>query len=122
MRLRILVLLGLLLAASPAFAQKVYIDYDKNYDFDSIQSFRWFESKETSVASANPLMHSRIVNAIEHYLTSGDMREALETGDSAHHWRVVKQNHAWANRFEPGVDRGWRGASRARGSSSSARG
>jgi spermidine synthase len=36
----------------------------------------------------------------------GDMRAALESGDSAHHWKVVKQNHAWANRFEPGMDRG----------------
>jgi spermidine synthase len=35
-----------------------------------------------------------------------DMREALETGDSALHWKVVKQNHAWLNRFEPGLDHG----------------
>lgn len=36
----------------------------------------------------------------------GDMREALESGDSAFHWKVVKQNHAWANRFEPGREQG----------------
>lgn len=36
----------------------------------------------------------------------GDMGEAMATGDQEFHWTVVQQNHAWLNRFEPGLDRG----------------
>ena len=36
----------------------------------------------------------------------GDMGEAMRSGDQAFHWKVVQQNHAWDNRFEPGLDRG----------------
>jgi hypothetical protein len=36
----------------------------------------------------------------------GDMGEAMRTGDMEFHWKVVQQNHAWLNRFEPGTDRG----------------
>jgi len=75
MKFRILVILAALLVAGPAFAQKVYIDYDKDYDFSSIETFKWTKTEETSLAQQDSLMHSRIVNAIEHYLTMGKVRE-----------------------------------------------
>ena len=49
MKFRILVILGALLVAGPAFAQKVYIDYDADYDFSSINTFKWAKTEETSV-------------------------------------------------------------------------
>ncbi len=74
MKFRILVILAALLVAGPAFAQKVYIDYDKDYDFSSIETFKWAKTEGTSMAQ-DSLMHSRILNGIEHYLTIGGVRE-----------------------------------------------
>lgn len=75
MRFSALWLLGLVFITGPAFAQKVYIDYDQSYDGGSIETFAWMETSETSVAKADPLLHSRIVNGIEYYLTLGGVRE-----------------------------------------------
>jgi len=74
-RLPVLLILALAVTAAPAFAQKVFIDYDREYDMDSIKTFSWAKTPETSVEGESPLMHSRIVNAVEHYLTAGGLRE-----------------------------------------------
>ena len=66
---------ALLLTAAPAFAQKVYVDYDSNYDAAGVGSFAWAETSETSVAHSNRLLHSRIVNGIEYYLTLAGAHE-----------------------------------------------
>ena len=59
-------LLGLsILAAAPAFAQKVYVDYDKSVDFDKYETFAWLLSEPSSLMDTDPLMHTRIVNEIE---------------------------------------------------------
>ena len=65
----------LLLTAGPAFAQKIYIDYDPSYDTSSVETFAWAETSETSVATQDPLLHSRILNGIEYYLTLAGARE-----------------------------------------------
>jgi hypothetical protein len=67
--------------AGPAFAQKIFIDYDHEYDFDKITTFAWADTEETSVQAQNPLLHSRIVNAIEHYMVEGGLTEAEENPD-----------------------------------------
>jgi len=74
MRFRFLVALGLLAMAGPAFAQKVYIDYDKNYDYSKVKTFSWQDASD-SVQGQNPLLHSRIKNGIEHYLSMGGITE-----------------------------------------------
>jgi len=74
MRFRVWVALGLLMVAGPAFAQKVYIDYDKNYDFSKIETFAW-QDQSDSIEGQNPLLHSRIKNAIEHYLSMGGITQ-----------------------------------------------
>jgi hypothetical protein len=78
-----LIALALLLAfvALPAEAQKVYIDFDQNADFDSYQTFAWGPTPEASLKESSPLMHSRIKNAIEYQLTTGDMIEDTENPD-----------------------------------------
>ena len=73
--------IALVLVAGPAFANKIYIDFDKAYDFDKPNTFAWAETADTSVKTANPLMHSRIVNALEHYLTQGGLIEVNEDPD-----------------------------------------
>ena len=75
MKLQVLLVVALVLVATPALAQKVYIDYDKEYEFDTIETFAWSKTAETSLEQADPLLHSRIVNAIEHYLTVSGVRE-----------------------------------------------
>ena len=64
-------LVVLALAASPAFAQTVFIDHDTQYDHSKIKTFMWKDMEDAPLAEKNPLLHSRIVAGIEHYLTMG---------------------------------------------------
>ena len=75
MRLGALSVLALALCAGPVFAQKVYIDYDPDYDGSGVKTFAWKPTSETSIRHTNPLLHSRIVNGIEYYLSLGGARE-----------------------------------------------
>jgi hypothetical protein len=74
-------LVVLVLATGPSFAQKIYIDYDKEYDGAKNKTFQWAKTEDTSLAQTDPLLHSRIVNGIEHYLTLGGAREVLSDPD-----------------------------------------
>ncbi len=67
--------LVLVSTAAPALAGKVYVNYDPGFDASSIRSFAWKDTAENSVASTNPLLHSRIVNGIEYYLTLAGFQE-----------------------------------------------
>jgi hypothetical protein len=81
MKVRLILGLALLVMAGPAFAQKTFIDYDKGYDFDSVKTFAWAPTSETSVEASNPLLHSRIVNGIEYYLSHGGLQEVKSDPD-----------------------------------------
>ncbi len=70
-----ILVLAAILFVGPAFAQKIYIDYDQEYDRDTVKTYAWMETAETSVKDSDPLLHSRIVNGIEHYLTLGGLTE-----------------------------------------------
>jgi hypothetical protein len=63
-----------MMVAGPAFAQKVYIDYDKDYKIPADKTFMWQGGPDT-VEDKNPLMHSRIKSGIEHYLSNGGWHE-----------------------------------------------
>jgi len=78
MKIRVLAVAAVLLLAG---CNNVFIDYDESYDFDSIETFAWYVSEETSVQASDPFLHSRIVNAIEHYLTLGGIREVESNPD-----------------------------------------
>ncbi len=73
--------LVLALAAIPAAAQKVYIDYDADADFGSYKTFAWGPTPEVSLSDSSPLMHSRIKNAIEYQLTTSGAIEDTENPD-----------------------------------------
>ena len=111
MKFRVFVVAALLLMAAPAFAQKVYIDYDNDYDFDSPETFTWAKTSETSVEEANPLMHSRIVNAIEHYLTMGQLREVESDPDLyvTYHTSTTENLSLNTTSFGYGYPGGWHG-------------
>lgn len=78
---RIVIAALFLLVAAPSFAQKVYVDYDKEADFDSYKTYSWAKTEETSIKGESPLMHSRMVSAIEYHLNKGGMTEVEENPD-----------------------------------------
>jgi len=75
-----LLLLTGLMAASAA-AQEVHVDYDRSGRFSWYKTFAWAPSEDFSFEGTNDLMHSRIKNAIEHYLSQGRLREVTEDPD-----------------------------------------
>lgn len=64
-------LLGLLLMAAPAFSQKVNVDWDRDYQ-GPWETYAWVTPKD---GAQNPLIHQRIVNAIDYWLTMRGRRE-----------------------------------------------
>jgi hypothetical protein len=111
MKFRLFVILAALVLAGPAFAQKAYIDFDKEYDFDSIKTFAWAKTPETSVEEQDPLMHSRIVNAIEHYLSQAGFTE-VEQGDTpdiyvTYHTSTKEEMSLNTTNFGYGYPGGW---------------
>ena len=52
----------LALAATPAMAQKVTVDYAHDFDFDSVKTFQYVDTKDSN--ASNSLTDERIKNAI----------------------------------------------------------
>jgi len=78
MRIRsIVILLSLLsLGSAPALAQKVFIDYDKNYDGDSIKTFTWvFKDDQLPKGEIERHLHDHIVKTVQFYLTRDGAQE-----------------------------------------------
>ena len=97
------------LLASPALAQKVYIDYDRAYDFDAVETFAWQATPDTSLAESSPLMHSRVVNGIEHHLTMAGIREAESDPDVyvTYHTSIERELAIHTTDFGYGYPGGW---------------
>ena len=75
--LGLVILLGL--AATPALAQKVTIDYAHDFDFASVKTFQYVDTKESN--SQNPMMADRIETLIKKELTEGGLKEVTENPD-----------------------------------------
>jgi uncharacterized protein DUF4136 len=78
MRSKIAIALALLLCSAPSFALTVYLDYDKDYDFSKIQTYQWVMSNNIA---QNPIVHQRIVNAINYQLGTRGKRQVESDGD-----------------------------------------
>jgi hypothetical protein len=79
---RTLAILALtLMVTIPAAAQKVHVDYDRDAVGRPYETFAWYATPDTSIWGEDPLMHSRIKNAIEHYLTDGGLTEVEDDPD-----------------------------------------
>lgn len=67
--------------AGPAAAQKTYVDYDRTVDRKNFKTYAWASTPNISIYDDNPLMHSRIKNAIEYYLGKGGLIENTDDPD-----------------------------------------
>lgn len=79
-RLAALLALGAL-AASPAYAQKPQIQWDKQYDFSKVKTFMWQPPSAPSLEDENPFMHKFIESTIETELQNVGFAETTENPD-----------------------------------------
>ena len=70
----------LALAATPAMAQKVIIDYAHDYDFEAIKTFQYVATDDSDVKD-NDLMDQRIEDMIKKELREGGGTEVQENPD-----------------------------------------
>ena len=63
---------ALMLAATPALAQKVNVDYDKNFDFSKVESYQWVDPVQDAT---NPLMVQRLHSAIDYHMSMKGVRK-----------------------------------------------
>ncbi|HSF14800.1 MAG TPA: DUF4136 domain-containing protein [Vicinamibacteria bacterium] len=66
--------LALLLLAAPSFAQKVNVDWDRDY-VGPWETYAWVEAKD---GAQNPLMDQRIVKAVDYWLTMRGRQEVQQ--------------------------------------------
>ena len=64
-----------------AYAQKPQIQWNEAYDWDSVETFAWQSTPDSSLEEANPFMHSRVIAAIEFELTEGGLTEVSSDPD-----------------------------------------
>lgn len=105
----ILASLLLTLVALPAAAQSVQVDYDRSVDFEKFRSFAWAETPQTSIRGESPLTHSRIKNAIEHYLAEDGLIEDTEQPDVyvTYHTSSKEEVRFNTSSFGAGYGAGW---------------
>jgi hypothetical protein len=100
----------LCLAASPALAQKVNIDYAHDFDFSSVKTFQYVDSAESN--ARNPLMADRIQAMIKEKLTAGGLTEVAANPDLLVTYHVTSQDQTVFNTTGFGYGGywgGWRG-------------
>ena len=69
------------LAVGCASTTDIFVDYDRNADFESYTTFSWGPDHDEWMKGTNPLMHSRIKNAIEYYLAEAGLVEDPDDPD-----------------------------------------
>jgi len=67
--------------AGPALAQKVWLDYDRDYDGSRVSTFAFVFTPEPPLAERSPGLHSRIVNGIRSYLTAAGLKQVDGSAD-----------------------------------------
>ena len=80
MKFRALVVLAAVLIAGPAFAQKIYIDYDKEYDGTKNKTFAW-GPEEATLAEVDPFLHAKILDTLKGYITESGITEVESDPD-----------------------------------------
>jgi hypothetical protein len=107
---RITLMFLLLALATPCMAQKAFVDWDKDYDFDSVESYAWVKPENFA---ENPLMNQRIINAIDYHLSMGGMREVGQNDDPdvyvTYHGSSKEQYNINSTNFGYGYGGGWYG-------------
>ena len=104
--LGMLILLGM--AALPASAQKVTIDYAHDYDFKSVKTFQYVESTEAKASDS--LMDGRIKDAMIKQLVEGGLTQVDSDPDIYVTYGLTKkQNAVYNTTGYGGLGLGWRG-------------
>jgi hypothetical protein len=98
--------LAILLLAVPGFAQKVNIDYDEAADFAALQTYAWREG----TAIPNPLMHQRVVAAVEYHLSMMGYEKVDSNPDFyvTYHASTKEEQRITTSSFGYGGGRRWR--------------
>jgi len=114
--LGLLIVIGL--AALPAAAQKVTIDYAHDYDFKSVKTFQFVESKDSKASDS--LMDGRIKDAIINRLTESGLTQVEADPNIYVTYGITTQKNAVYNTTSMGYGgfgAGWRGWGMSMGSS-----
>ena len=78
--LSILLVVLTTLAAAPALAQKVYVDYDRATAFSQYRTFQFKETRE-DLRNFSETLHRRVVDRLRGYLREGGMEEVESNPD-----------------------------------------
>ena len=73
-RLFILLVVFTVITATPALAQKVYVDYDRATAFSQYRTFQFKETRE-DLRNFSETLHRRVVNGLRSYIKEGGMEE-----------------------------------------------
>ncbi len=103
-RLTPILLVALVLVAAPTFAQKVYIDYAKDFDFSSVKTFMYKETPDTDAGTS--LDDQRIESAIFNALEEGGIERVDSGGDIIVTYHVTTEEQTQFNTTTYGYG-GW---------------
>jgi len=67
------------LMATPALAQTVTIDFAHDFNFESVKTFQYVDTKESN--AKNQLMADRVTSMLKQKLTEGGLKEVTENPD-----------------------------------------
>lgn len=67
--------------ATPALAQKVYVDFDHDVDFGAFRTFAIDQNLERTLANEAPLVHERVLASIRKKLIDGGLEEDAANPD-----------------------------------------
>ena len=102
----LVVVLGL--AATPGFAQKVIVDYAQEFDFQSVKTYQYIDTKDTNINDG--LMAGRVVSAIKKELVERGLSEVQESGDLLVTYHFSTQDNQVFTTTSMGMGAGGRGA------------
>ena len=107
-RLGLIIVIVLGLAATPALAQKVTLDYAHDFDFSKTKTFQYVDTKESNIRDS--LMADRVVAAIKKELAGHGLTEVESEGDllvTYHYSSQQNQTFTTTSMGMGGMGAGW---------------
>ena len=74
--------IGLALALGGCSSITAHVDYDRQVDFDQYTTFAWAPTSETSLEDTAPLVHQRIVAAIQNKMQEGGQAKLVQPNEN----------------------------------------
>jgi hypothetical protein len=102
-------IVGSMLVAVPGFAQKVNIDYARDFDFESVATFQYVVNDEGGITD-NAMMADRVVSLIKKELIEGGLREVQSDPDlyvTYHYTSQERKNFTTTSMGYGGYWGGW---------------